>query len=241
MRSEYKVLITGATGSIGSVTAIRLAEIGADIALHYHKDEKRAKELAARIEPMGRKAVIVKADFKKTGKIVHMVKEAAENLSGLNVLVHCAASFMKTPFEEVTEEIFDDMINVNLKASFFLAQAAKRFMKDGGRMIFFSDVAAQKPYSGYLPYCMSKGGIDTMVKGLAKKFAPAICVNAIAPYLVTRPPGLSDSGWNDMISRTPARRESPPSEIAEVVAFLMKASPSLTGQIVAVDGGRLLR
>lgn len=241
MKSEYKVLITGATGSIGAVTAIRLAESGADIALHYHKDEKKAKELAARIEPMGRNAVVVKADFKKASKIVHMVKEAAEKLDGLNVLVHCAASFMKTPFEDVKEDVFDDIIDVNLKASFFVAQEAAKHMKNGGRMIFLSDVAAQKPYAGYLPYCISKSGVDALVKGLAKKLAPSICVNAIAPYLVTRPPGLSDSGWNDMISKSPARRQSPPQEIAEIVAFLMKASPSLTGQIISVDGGRLLR
>jgi len=241
MESKYKVLITGATGSIGSVISVQLAKIGADIALHYYKDEKRAMKLAAEIGHEGPKVVIIKADFRRTKEIIRMVNEAAEKLGGLNVLVHCAAKFVKTPFGKVTEEIFDDLINVNLKASFFLAQAAKHFMKDGGRMIFFSDVAVKKPYSDYLPYCISKGGIDTMVKGLAKKFAPKICVNAIAPYLVTRPLDLSDKDWNDMINKTPAKRESPPSEIAEIVAFLLSASPSLTGQIIAVDGGRLLR
>jgi NAD(P)-dependent dehydrogenase (short-subunit alcohol dehydrogenase family) len=241
MEPKYKALVTGATGAIGAVTALELAKRGADIALHYHNNEKRALEIASKIEPLGRKAVIVKADFKKVSKVEKMVDEAAKKLDGLNLLIHCAAGFVKTPFETVKEDIFDEIMTVNLKASFFLAQEAAHFMHNGGRMIFLSDVASLKPYAGYLPYCMAKGGIDTMVKGLAKKLAPKISVIGVAPYLATRPEGLSDKGWADMINKTPAHRISPPEEIAQMITYLAEASPSLTGQIISIDGGRLLR
>lgn len=236
-----KALITGATGAIGGAVAIELAKRGFDLVLHYNTNEKRAVELVEEVKSFGHKVVIARADFADVGEIKKMVKCVAEGLGGFTILVHCAAVFMKTSFEEVKEEVFDNVMDINLKASFFVAQEAARCMADEGRMIFMSDIAAAKPYAGYLPYCIAKAGVDLLVKGLAKKLAPKISVNAIAPYIVTRPDGMSDADWNDLISKTPARRESPPHEIAQIVSFLAKASPSLTGQIIAVDGGRLLR
>jgi len=241
MKQGLKALITGATGAVGGAVAIELARLGADVALHYNMNVDKADALEAEIKAIGCKTFVFKADFTNVDLIQHMVPEAAEKLRGLNLLVHCAATFAKTSFGKVAEETYDKEMAINLKAAFFLAQECANVMKDNGRMIFMSDIAAGKPYSGYLPYCMAKAGIDSMVKGLAKKYAPRICVNAIAPYLVTRPATLSDAGWNDMISKTPARRASPPHEIAGIVAFLTEASLSLTGQIIAVDGGRLLR
>lgn len=236
-----KALITGATGSIGGAVAIELAKRGFDLALHYNSKEKRAMDLAEEIKSFGHKVFVAKADIGDVAEIKRMVKAAAKDLGGLDLLVHCAAIFMKTSFEDVTEEVFDNIMRINLKSAFFIAQEAARAMGDNGRMIFMSDIAAAKPYAGYLPYCIAKAGVDSLVKGLAKKLAPKISVNAIAPYIVTRPEGMSDMGWNDLISKTPARRESPPHEIAQIVTFLAKASPSLTGQIIAVDGGRMLR
>lgn len=236
-----KALITGSTGSIGGAVAIELAKRGFDVALHYNTKEKRAEMLAQEIRALGHKAVTVKGDISKVVDIRATVKVAAEGLGGLNVLVHCAAVFSRTEFEKVDEETFRNVIDINLKAAFFIAQETANIMGDEGRMIFLSDVAAVKPYSAYLPYSMAKAGVDALVRGLAKKYAQKISVNAIAPYIVTRPEGMSDAGWNDLISKTPARRESPPHEIAQIVSFLTKASPSLTGQIISVDGGRLLR
>jgi pteridine reductase len=236
-----KALITGATGSIGGTIAVELARRGYDLALHYNTNEKRAVQLAAQTKAVGRKILAIQADMRRVGDINKLVGDTVEGLGGLSLLVHCAAVFTKSSFEDVSEEAFDETISVNLKAAFFIAQETARVMADEGKMIFMSDIAAVKPYAGYLPYCIAKAGVDSLVKGLAKKYAPRIAVNAIAPYVVTRPKGMSDAGWNDLISKTPARRESPPQEIAQIVAFLAKASPSLTGQIIAVDGGRLLR
>lgn len=241
MNKNKKALITGASGSIGRAVAIELARGGADVALVFNKNRQKAETLVREIESTDRRAGLIEADIGKIADVKRIVKEASNFLGGLSILVHCAAVFMKTPLEEVNEETFDNIMNINLKGTFFLAQEAAREMKEGGAMIFLSDVAAQKPYPGYLPYCMSKAGVDSMVKGLVKKLSPKISVNAIAPYVVTRPPGMSDEGWNDLISKTPARRASPPEEIAKIAAFLADASASLTGQIIAVDGGRLLR
>ncbi len=236
-----KALITGSTGAIGGAIAVELAKRGYDLALHYNTNKKKAMQLAEQTRSVGKKVFAVGADIGQVGEIKKLVESAVSGLGGLSLLVHCAAVFMKTSFEDVKEEVFDDIININLKAAFFVAQEASRVMEEEGRMIFMSDIAAVKPYAGYLPYCIAKAAVDSLVRGLAKKYAPRIAVNAIAPYIVTRPKGMSDAGWNDLISKTPARRESPPQEIAQIVTFLAKASPSLTGQIIAVDGGRLLR
>ncbi len=235
-----KVFITGATGSIGQAVAAEFSCRGYELVLHYNKNEQAALKISGEIKKAGGKAVLVGADISRVEGIKKMFEEASKELSGFNVLVHCAAGFMRTAFDEVDEKIFDDVIAVDLKAAFFVAQVAARSMKDGGRMIFLSDIAAQRPYAGYLPYCMAKAGVDSLVRGLAKKLAPKISVNAIAPYIVTRPAGMSDAGWNDLIDKAPMRRESPPREIARLVGFLAEASPSLTGQVIAVDGGRTL-
>ena len=113
--------------------------------------------------------------------------------------------------------------------------------RGGGRMIFLSDVAAQRPYAGYLPYCVAKAGVDALVRGLAKSLAPKVQVNGVAPYLVTRPEWLSDKGWADLLSKMPMRKASEPDEIASVVEMIAKSGDSITGQVIAIDGGRLLR
>ena len=241
MKEGLKALVTGASGAIGSAVALELARRGVDVALHYNTNVDKTKTLVDEIKSMGRNVSAIKANIADVRQIKDMVQTVVRDLGKLNLLVHCAATFNKSPFGEVTEEIFDKEMAINLKAAFFLSQEAARVMTDGGRMIFMSDVASAKPYTGYLPYCMAKSATETMVKALAKKFAPRICVNAIAPYMVTRPSFLSDAGFNDMISKTPARRLSPPEEIAALVIYLADASPSLTGQIIVVDGGRMLR
>jgi NAD(P)-dependent dehydrogenase (short-subunit alcohol dehydrogenase family) len=200
-----KALITGATGAIGGAIAIEMAKRGFDLVLHYNTNEKRAVQLAEQTRAVGRKVFAVAADIGSVAEIKRLVESAAESLGGLNLLVHCAATFMKSSFEDVSEESFDDTMNINLKAAFFIAQECVRVMADEGKMIFMSDIAGVKPYAGYLPYCIAKAAVDSLVRGLAKKYAPRIAVNAIAPYVVTRPKGMSDAGWNDLISKTPAK------------------------------------
>jgi NAD(P)-dependent dehydrogenase (short-subunit alcohol dehydrogenase family) len=235
-----KILITGASGSIGGALALKLAESGAELALHYHKNNKRVEELAGEITDKGGWVMVVAADLSRPKKIHQMIEVVGEKLGGLDVLVHCAASFGHTAFAETNEDVFDEIMDTNLKGIFFLAQAVAEIMPDKGRMIFFSDAATKQPYTGYLPYCMSKAALETLVRGLAKKLAPKIMVNALAPYLVTRPPEMTDEKWTALIEKIPAKTNTSIEEVAEVVSFLIKAPPTLTGQIITLDGGRML-
>lgn len=237
-----KILITGATGTIGGACARTLAREETQIVLHCRTQVERAQALQGEIEQAGAGAHIIQADFSDAMAPKGLVADAAEKMGGLDLVIHCAALFEKTPFLTVTPEQWDRGISINLKTAFFLAQAAASAMeKDGGRMIFLSDVAATKPYGSYFPYCIAKAGIDALVRGLARSLAPKIQVNAIAPYIVTRPPGITDAGWNDLLNKTPMRRASTPEEIAALVSTLAFSAQTITGQVIAVDAGRLLR
>jgi pteridine reductase len=237
---SQRALITGASGSIGAAIAAAIAGPGAALVLQYRSSEERAREAARHAEGSGSKVDLIGCDISEAGAPEWLVAKACEAMGGLDLLVHCAAIFDHTPLESVTPEVWDRIVAVNLKAPFFLAKAAAYAMKGGGSMIFLSDVAAAKPYSGYLPYCISKAGIESLVRGLARSLAPAIRVNAIAPYVVTRPEGMSDKGWNDLLCKTPMRRPSTPEEIASIARALVE-SETVTGQVICVDGGRLLR
>ena len=242
MPEPQNILITGATGTLGRAIALSLAKAGRTIALHCHSGRERLGALTKSIAEANARAIALDGDLSNADGAVRLCAEASDVMGGIDLLVHCAACFEKTPLGEVTEKQWDQILDVDLKGAFFLAQElGMRMQRAGGKMIFLSDVAAVKPYAGYLPYCIAKAGLDAMIRGLAKSLAPRVLVNGIAPYVVTRPAGLSDRGWADLLSRMPAQRASTPEEIAAVVSMLAESGESITGQIIAVDGGRLLR
>jgi len=237
-----KIVITGSTGTIGCAIAKVFAGKGAQLVLHCHERRDVAEELCEITRKMGARAIVIKSDLSKTENIVALVSESIKAMGGIDTLIHAAATFEETPIGSVDEALWNRVIDIDLKAAFFLAQEIATHMKAaGGNMIFLSDLSASKPYGSYLPYCMSKAGIDAMVKGLAKTFAPKIRVNAIAPYVVSRPEGLSDEGWNDLITKIPLKRPSSPQEIARIARMLCENDSTITGQVIVVDGGRMLR
>lgn len=239
---NQKILITGATGAIGSEIALKLAGPGRKIVLHFRKNTEKAQDIKSKTEKSGSEAFVIASDISETAAVSNLVSESIKLMGGLDILVHAVAIFERTPFGEVTEDEWERIMGLDLKSAFFLAQTAGlEIQRKGGKMIFLSDVAGAKPYAGYLPYCIAKAGIDALVRGLAKSLAPKVQVNAIAPYIVTRPKGISDSGWNDLLSKTPMRRASSAREIAAIVKLLVEDGETITGQIIAVDGGRLLR
>lgn len=236
-----RILITGASGVIGAAVARALAGPGSAIVVHHLRNQEKADGLKRDLEKAGAAAHALSADLALAGGPGKLIEEAHEFLGGLDLLVHCAAAFDRTPFAETTAQGFDRIMAVDLKAAFFLAQGAAAAMGGtGGSMVFISDIAAVKPYAAYLPYCIAKAGVDCLVRGLARSLAPGIRVNAVAPYIVTRPKGMTDEGWNDLLTKTPMRRASEPEEIADVVRMLALAGGTITGQVIAVDGGRML-
>jgi len=238
---QTRVLITGATGAIGRAIVKAFACSGAKLSIHYNDNRRLAMSLMKQARSQGARAHAISADLSQIGEPERLVAESVGNMGGLDLLVHAAASFERTPFGTVTDEQWMRMAALNMKAPFFLAQEAALAMgKSGGAMIFMSDVAATTPYGGYLPYCMSKGAIDSLVRGLAKALAPKISVNAVAPYLVSRPKDVTDREWNELLNKSLLRRAAKPDEVASLVKKIAELSDSMTGQVVAVDGGRLL-
>jgi len=237
-----KILITGATGNLGRAIATALSPHASHLCLGFHSSQRKAEELARGLSGGGARVDAFAQDLAASRGPENLIEHAAHVMGGIDVLVNLASSFEKAPMAETDEETWRRIVDTNLKAPFFLAKSAARAMEsEGGSMIFFSDTAAARPYGNYLPYCMAKAGVENMVKGLARTLAPRIRVNAIAPYIVSRPDDMSEKGWQDLINKTPSRRPTEPSEIASLVKWLALDAHTTTGQVIVVDGGRLLR
>jgi pteridine reductase len=174
-----RALITGATGKIGRAVCRELADAGFGMALHYHSAEVEATKLVEELSREGCVVRLLHADLANAAACEKLADDAGD----IDVLVHCASSFERTPFGEVSAEKFDEVIATEMRPAFLIGQAVGLNMRkrDAGSMIFFSDIAAEEPYINYLPYCMAKAGINLMVKAFAKELSPNVRVNAIAP------------------------------------------------------------
>jgi 3-oxoacyl-[acyl-carrier protein] reductase/pteridine reductase len=227
------VLVTGAAKRIGRGIALRLAEEGARVAIHYSSSESEARRTA---EEAGG-AALFRANLESVPEIVRMFAEIEERLGRLDGLVNNAARFTRFDPLEITEQDWDFIHSVNLKAVFFCCQNAARLMKKtgGGRIVNISSLGGIRPWAEHAHYCASKAGVIMLTRALAKAFAPEITVNSVAPGVI--PFDDIDESGKRMIAATPARRGGKPAEIADAVVFFLKASNFVTGQILAVDGG----
>lgn len=237
-----KVLITGATGSLGAAVARVLAGPSTHLCLSFKSSHQKAEALARSLSEHCGRVHAFAQDLSHESGPRRLVEHAMKVMGGIDVLVNLASTFEKAPLYETGEEDWLRIIDANMKAPFFLAKSVSRAMEsEGGSMVFFSDTAASRPYGNYLPYCMAKAGVENMVKGLARTLAPKIRVNAIAPYIVSKPDDMTEKGWQDLINKTPSRRPTEPTEIASLVRWLALDAHTTTGQVIVVDGGRLLR
>ena len=227
------VLVTGAAKRIGRGIALRLAEEGARVAIHCSRSEAEARRTA---EEAGG-AALFRANLESVPEIVRMFAEIEERLGRLDGLVNNAARFTRFDPLEITEQDWDFIHSVNLKAVFFCCQNAARLMKKtgGGRIVNISSLGGIRPWAEHAHYCASKAGVIMLTRALAKAFAPEITVNSVAPGVI--PFDDIDESGKRMIAATPARRGGKPAEIADAVVFFLKASNFVTGQILAVDGG----
>ena len=163
-------VVTGSSRGIGRGIALRLAQEGADVAVNYSRSAQEADEVAGQIKAMGRKVIVVQADMAKVAEVRRLVSEAIDKLGGLDILVNNAGVEKRVPFVDVTEEQYDFVLDVNLKGSFFAAQAAARHMiaaKKGGRIINISSVHEEIPFPGFADYCASKGALKMLCRDLA--------------------------------------------------------------------------
>lgn len=232
-------LVTGAAKRLGRAVALRLAEEGADIVIHYHSSEAKAKDVVQEIEKFGRRAVAIAANLADVREIQRLVDEAAKHFGRLDILVNSAANFLPASMVSTTEEIWDAALDTNLRAPFFCAQAAAPLLKrTHGVIINFADAGGLLGWTGYIPHSVSKAGVVLLTKILAKALAPEVRVNAIAPGTITLegdPPELE----RDFVKLAPLRRSGRPEDITDTVLFLVH-SKFITGQVLVVDGGRTL-
>ncbi len=235
------VLVTGAGVRVGREIAIALAECGARVAVHCHSSMKQAEETLAAIRAAGSDGEIFKADLAAEGSGDKLVGKVVAHFGSLDVLVNSAAVMQRTPFGEVTVADWDAMFALNLRAPFFLAQAASAAMGErGGSIINISDLAAFETWPAFIPHGITKAGLVQMTRALARTLAPRVRVNAIAPGAVLLPDGWSEESEEHIISTTPLKRLGSPKDVAEAVIYLIQAD-YVTGTTLIVDGGRHIR
>jgi NAD(P)-dependent dehydrogenase (short-subunit alcohol dehydrogenase family) len=236
------VWVTGSAQRLGRAMALDLARRGAHIVVHYNRSEAEARSAVAEIEALGRRAIMVQADLSDPGQIKGVVGRIEEAFGRLDVLVASAANFHRVKLEAIDEALWDASLNVNLKGPAFCALACVELLRrgGGGKIINFADWAGFRPYRNYLPYLVSKGGVITLTKALALELAPEIQVNAIAPGPVLPPEGATAAELERMVRQVPLGRLGAPEDIVAAVAFLIEGGDYITGQVLCVDGGRLI-
>ncbi|GAC1665015.1 MAG: SDR family oxidoreductase [Candidatus Acidiferrum sp.] len=232
-------LVTGAGKRLGRAVALSLAAKGADVVVHYRSSQKEAEEVVAQVERLGRRAIAVSADLNLVSEIRSLIDQAERKFDRLDILVNSAASFVQTKFSQTTEELWDSVLDTNLKAPFFCAQAAAPLLKRArGVIINFGDIAGMLNWTGYIPHCVSKAGVVSLTRLLAKELAPEVRVNTIVPGTIMLP-GDSLELEEEYIKRAPLRCAGQPWDVTEAVSFLVQAR-FVTGQVIVIDGGRTL-
>ena len=225
-------LVTGAAHRLGKSFALTLAQHGFDILLHYHHSLDAALLTKTEIESYGRRVTLAQADLTEPEQIRSLIS----NLQSLDVLVNSAAFMPAGNVDALSIENWDTSLDLNLRAPFLLSQAASKKMTDGGLIVNITDVGAQKAWSRYPSYTVSKAALESLTKILARGLAPKIRVNAIAPGLVLQSDIVPPEEWERLIQRVPLKRPARPEEIASALEFLLK-NEYITGQVIVVDGG----
>lgn len=234
-------LITGSGRRIGATIAGCLHEAGANIAVHYLKSAGPADELVAAFNrARAGSAFAVGADLRSTSEVTRLVEQVAARAGRLDILVNNASSFYPTKLGGITEADWDDIVNSNLKAPLFLSQAALPHLRASrGTIVNMIDIHAQRPLRHHHLYGAAKAGLAMLTRSLARDLAPEIRVNGVAPGAILWPDdGMTDSVKQGIVRKIPLARAGEPDDIARTVLFLVRDAPYITGQIIAVDGGR---
>jgi NAD(P)-dependent dehydrogenase (short-subunit alcohol dehydrogenase family) len=233
-------LVTGGGVRLGRAISLELAAAGAAVAVHHHRSADGARAVVAAIRAAGGRAGAFGLDLSRTAELPSLVDRVLASFGRLDVLVNNAGIFPRTPFLDTAEQDWDTVMAVNLKAPFFLAQAVARPMlaQGAGKIVNLADISAERPWPGYIPYCISKAGIVALTRGLARALAPTIQVAAVAPGTVQFPEAMPQEERERLLRQVPLGREGDPADIARTVRFLIEGSDYITGVVVPVDGGR---
>ncbi len=236
MTNHPLALVTGGAQRLGKAFALSLARQGFSIGLHYRDSAQEAYQTKKEIEALGVPAYLLRADLTKPDKITKLFEIVSEFDEPLKVLVNSAAVMPVGHPRELALEDWDAALNLNSRAPFLLAQGAAKLMTEGGLIVNVSDIGANKAWSRYPSYAVSKSALESLTKILARAFAPSIRVNAIAPGLVLQSEVVTPEEWTRLVDRLPLKRAAKPEEVASALEFLVK-NEYITGQTIVVDGG----
>jgi pteridine reductase len=241
--TDKVALVTGAARRIGAVIARILHAQGMRIAVHYRHSADSARELKAALNTKRSNSVeLYPADLRQPAETARMVGDVVATWGRLDVLINNASTFYPTPFGTITENAWEDLIGTNLKAPLFLSQAAAPHLaKHAGCIVNLTDIYGQRPLREHPVYCTAKAGLIMLTRALARDLGPAVRVNAVAPGAILWPEEAPDDDFRArIVARAPLKRQGTPEELARAVLFFVRDATFSTGEMVAVDGGRLL-
>lgn len=242
MADHKVVLITGAAHRIGATTARFLHDAGYNIILHYLSSRSPAQALQEELNSKRENSVVlVQADLTANNALNALVKEAYNAWKRLDVLINNASTFYRTPIGTANDQHWNDLFGTNVKAPFFLAQAAAPALrKTRGCIINMVDIHARRPLKEYSIYSMAKAALETMTKALARELGPEIRVNGVAPGAILWPDDIDEVTKQRIVSKTFLKRKGEPEDIAKAIRFIIEDATYMTGQIISIDGGRSL-
>ncbi len=237
------VLVTGGAKRVGAAICRRLHAAGASIAVHYRSSAAEAQALRDELNAQRPGSTFtIQADLLDPQAPHVLVGKVVQHFDHLDALVNNASSFYSVPLAEIAEQHWNDLIGTNLKAPLLLAQAAAdELRRRHGAVVNIADIHAERPMHGHLLYSVAKAGLTALTRALAQEMAPQVRVNAVAPGVIIWPEGEE---WNDeekrrkIVAHTLLKREGEPEDVARTVQFLLSDAPYITGQVIAVDGGR---
>ncbi len=234
-------LVTGAGRRVGRAIAVALGAEGMRVAVHYNESVDGARDTANLVEEAGGSSALVRADLTDVTACEQMIDSLLFEHGELHTLVNSAAVMVRTPVGSVTQEEWDSMFALNVRAPFFLVQHAASALRTAkGNVVNIADMAAFETWTGYVPHGMTKAAVVQMTRALAHALAPDIRVNAVAPGVVMLPDGFNPDDAEHLRRTTPLRRIGTPEDVAAAVVYLMKAE-FVTGEVIRVDGGRHIR
>lgn len=243
MNSAKVALITGAARRIGAAIARTLHDNDYRVVIHYNSSAEAATQLANELNnKRPDSANTLQASFDHSFDADSIIKSAHAFWGRLDVLVNNASSFYATEFGKFSNADWDALVGSNLRAPMFLIQAAQDALKEShGCIINMVDIHADRPLKNYPVYSAAKAGLVSLTKSAAKDLGPEIRCNGVAPGAILWPEQENDDGHNEIIQRTALKRQGEPADIAKTILFLVDQAPYITGQIIAVDGGRTLQ
>ncbi|HET9424410.1 MAG TPA: SDR family oxidoreductase [Gemmatimonadaceae bacterium] len=234
-------LVTGAGRRVGQAIALALGAKGMKVAVHYHDSASGAEATVAQLSSEGATGRAFQADLSAADGPAALIAAVAESFGGMDVVVNSAAIMERTPFGEVTPDMWDAIMAINLRAPFFVAQAAAPHLRKArGCLVNIADLAAYESWPAYIPHGISKAGVVHMTRSLARVMAPDVRVNGVAPGTVLLPESWDTAADERLRQTTPLARTGTPEDVSSAVIFLLE-SDYITGETIIVDGGRHIR